>query len=188
MDLVTISREEQGERKANGPGGSLGNAKPDHVDIGEKPRIDRKLVVRFEWAGMRWICGKWKMAVGKNGFISRNPPRSCGGWNVGHGSATRLGHRATSRSHSHVTCYVSAWSTLPAYSPVTPLEIKHRPNLPTTSRPHFSLDSILLGRVHLLETRTDNTAPVLTVRDLDSVESVPTRPVSSGMSFSPAHI
>jgi len=137
---------------------------------------------------MRWTSGKWKMAVGENGFIGRNPPRSCGGWNVGHGSATRLGHRATSRSLFRVICFVSPWSTLPAYSPVAPLEIKHRPNTLPRISPPFLLDSLLLGRVHLLETRTDNTAPVLTVRDLDSVESVPTRPVSSGMSFPPVSL
>ena len=45
MDLVTISREEQGERKGNGPGGSLGNAKADHVDIREKTRIGGNPVV-----------------------------------------------------------------------------------------------------------------------------------------------
>ena len=123
--------------KGNGPGGSLGNAKADHVDIGEKSGIDTKLVVRTEWTGMRWTCGKWKMALEENGFISRNPARSCGGWNVGHGSATRLGHRATSWLHSRVICFVSAWSTLPAYSPVAPLEIKHRPNIPTTDQPTF---------------------------------------------------
>jgi len=137
---------------------------------------------------MRWTSGKWKMASGENGLISQKPRRPYGGWNVGHGSATRLGHRATSCSRSLVIGYVSTWATLPAYSPVTPLEIKHRPNPLTRISPPFLLDFLLLGRVDVLETRTDNTAPVLTVRDLDSVESVPTRPVSSGMSFSPAHI
>jgi hypothetical protein len=64
------------------------------------------------------------------------------------------------------------------------LEIKHRPNFPPRICSPFS-DLLILGCVYIQETRTDNTAPVLTVRDLDSVESVPTRPVSSGMSFSP---
>jgi hypothetical protein len=103
---------------------------------------------------------------------------------VEHGSETRLRHRATNCSQPRVICYVPTWSTLPAYSTVTALDTKHHPNLlPRISSP-FS-DLLLLGRVYILGTRTDNIAPVLTVRDLDSVESVPTRPVSSGMSFSP---
>jgi hypothetical protein len=139
----------------------------------------------FGWTGMRWTCGKRRLAVGENGFISRNPLRSCGGLNCG----TRERDATTPSSYKLFApprnllrpCMVDSACLLDSHAP----RDQASPQFPTPGlSPPFTI-SLLLGRVYILGTRTDNIAPVLTVRDLDSVESVPTRPVSSGMSFSP---
>jgi hypothetical protein len=168
----------------NGPGGSLGNAKADHVDIREKTSIDGKLVVRLGGLGCD-VHGKRRLAVGENGFISRNPLRSCRGLKCG----TRERDATTPSSHKLFApprnllrpCMVDSACLLDSHAP----RDQASPQFPTPGlSPPFTI-SLLLGRVYILGTRTDNIAPVLTVRDLDSVESVPTRPVSSGMSLSP---
>lgn len=92
---MSRSRGRNKGTEGNGPGGSLGNAKPDHVDIREATRIDGKLVVRLGWTRIRWTCGKRRMAVGENGFISRGPLRSCGGLKCG----TRERDSTTPSSH-----------------------------------------------------------------------------------------
>jgi hypothetical protein len=78
MDLVTVLREEQGNKRewsrrifGECEGGSRRYSR-------ENPNR-RKACRAPEWTGMRWTSGKWKMAAGGIGFISRNPFRSCGG-------------------------------------------------------------------------------------------------------------
>ena len=128
-----------------------------------------------------WRWGRIGSRYGRHRAIKTASPDLCR-WRMPrqrswHGTILPLTHRV--HSHFSILRLPSKSSSIPgmANTPFSPI---HHP---------ISFPSLCSrSRSQTLERAfTDYPAPVLTVRDLDSVESVLTRPVSSGMSLFPLY-
>jgi hypothetical protein len=87
MDLVSVLREEQGNKR-EWSRRIFGECETRSRRYSREAQHRRKACRAFGWTGMRWTGMRWTsgkrwMAVRENGFISRNPLRSCGGLNCG---------------------------------------------------------------------------------------------------------
>jgi hypothetical protein len=123
MDFVSVSMEKQGNKR-EWSRRIFGECETRSRRYTRGNPNRRQTCRAFGWTGMRWTCGKRRLAVGENGFISRNPLRSCGGLNCG----TRERDATTPSSHKLFApprnllrpCMVDSVCLSPSHAPPTP--------------------------------------------------------------------